>query len=116
MAKLILENMQFYAHHGHFEEERIIGGLFSVDLVVETDISACAESDRLDDAVDYSKIYEAVRHEMQIPAHLIEHLAKRIFDAVMKTSGKIIAATVTVSKLNPAIGGKMDKFSVEYSG
>jgi dihydroneopterin aldolase len=107
--------MEFYAHHGHFREEQIIGGRFSVDLVIDTDLTAVAESDELSDTVDYSRIYEIVRTEMVRPSKLLEHLAKRIIDAVYLVSADIKKVTVTVSKLNPTIGGKMDKFSVILS-
>jgi len=112
MGQLILHNMEFYAHHGHFREEQVIGGRFSVDLVIDTDLTAVSESNELSDAVDYSRIYEVVRTEMASPSKLLEHLAKRIIDAVYSVSDKINKVTVTVSKLNPAVGGKMDKFSV----
>jgi len=112
MGQLVLENMEFYAHHGHFKEEQIIGGHFSVDLVIDTDLTAVAASDNLSDTVDYSRIYEAVKTEMALPSKLLEHVAKRIIDAVYMVSADIKKVTVTVSKLNPAIGGKMDKFSV----
>jgi len=112
MAQLVLQNMEFYAHHGHFEEERIIGGRFLVDLTVDTDITKAAETDDLNDAVDYSKIYEAVRHEMAKPSRLLEHLARRIVDAVYAISGNISKVTVTVSKLNPSIGGSLQRFSM----
>jgi len=112
MGQLVLQNMEFYAHHGHYPEEQIIGGKFSVDLVIDTDISAAAISDSLPDAIDYSLIYEAVRKEMDHPSHLLEHLVERIMQAVYSVSDRIRKVTVTVSKLNPPVGGKMDKFSV----
>lgn len=112
MAQLVLQNMEFYAHHGHFDEEQIIGGRFRVDLVIETDISKAAESDNLHDAVDYSKVYQAIKHEMDVPSKLLEHLAQRIVNAVYKVSTSINKVTVTISKMNPVIGGKIDRFSV----
>jgi 7,8-dihydroneopterin aldolase/epimerase/oxygenase len=112
MAQLVLHNMEFYAHHGHFDEEQIIGGRFRVDMVIDTDISRAAETDNLNDAVDYSLVYHAVKHEMETPSKLLEHLARRVVDAVYGVSDRIEKVTVTVSKLNPAIGGHMDKFSV----
>lgn len=116
MAQLVLHNMEFYAYHGHFKEERIIGGRFAVDLIIETDITRAAETDSLTDTVDYSRIYDAVKNEMSSPSKLLEHLAKRIIDAVYRVSSDISKVTVTISKLNPAIGGKIDKFSVILSG
>jgi dihydroneopterin aldolase len=115
MGQLLLENMEFYAHHGHFSEEQIIGGRFTVDLVIETDFSKAAETDDLIDAVDYSRVYELVKAEMAKPSRLMEHLARRIVDAVYTASDKITLVRATVSKLNPAIGGHISKFSVIYS-
>jgi 7,8-dihydroneopterin aldolase/epimerase/oxygenase len=115
MGQLILENMEFYAFHGHFQEEQTIGGRFRVDLIIETDLKIPAETDQLEDAVDYSILYELVKKEMGKPSRLIEHLARRIADAIYEGSGNISGIKVTVSKLNPAIGGPMEKFSVVYS-
>ena len=112
MGQLLLENMEFYAHHGHFEEEQTIGGRFTVDLIIETNFTKASETDDLDDAVDYSHVYELVRDEMAKPSHLLEHLARRIADSVYSASSKVSQVKVTVSKLNPAIGGQMSKFSV----
>ncbi len=115
MGQLVLDNMEFLAHHGHFDEEQIIGGRFTVDLIIDTDFTRASETDDLADAVDYSMIYEAVKAEMAHPSRLLEHLAKRIVDAVYLVSGKITRVSATVSKLNPAIGGTMSRFSVIYT-
>lgn len=115
MGQLILDTMAFYAHHGHFIEEQTIGGRFTVDLVIDTDFSKAAETDNLEDGVDYSLVYEMVKAEMGKPSRLLEHLAHRIVDAVYTVSDRISRVTVTVSKLNPAIGGNMNKFSVIFT-
>jgi 7,8-dihydroneopterin aldolase/epimerase/oxygenase len=112
MGQLVLENMEFYAHHGHYDEEQTIGGKFTVDLIVDTDLSKPAETDNLEYALDYSKIYQVVQQEMGKPSRLLEHLAMRIIKAVYTASDRITSVKVTVSKLNPAIGGNMSKFSV----
>jgi dihydroneopterin aldolase len=112
MGQLVLENMEFYSYHGHYSEEQTIGGRFTVDLVIETDLTTAAETDMLDDAIDYSKVYEVVKTEMAKPSRLLEHLAMRIINAVYDVSERITNVKVTVSKLNPAIGGNMRKFSV----
>jgi dihydroneopterin aldolase len=112
MAQLALHNMEFYAHHGHFTEENIIGGRFRVDVVIETDVSKPASSDNLSDAVDYSQVYELVKREIHQVSHLIEHVAARIADCIHTEFKGIDQVTVTVFKLNPPVGGKMDYFSV----
>lgn len=112
MGQLVLDNMEFYAFHGHFAEERKIGGRFSVNAVIETDFQKAAITDDLNDAIDYSKVYEAVKAQMDIPSNLLEHLAVRIMDAIYAVSPLISSVTLTVSKHNPAIGGQMGRFSV----
>jgi 7,8-dihydroneopterin aldolase/epimerase/oxygenase len=112
MGQLVLENMEFYAHHGHYQEEQTIGGRFLVSLTIDTDLGKPAETDLLEDAVDYSEVYELVKNEMAKPSRLLEHLALRIIKAVYTVSDRITAVTVTVSKLNPAIGGNIQKFTV----
>ena len=49
---LELEGMEFRAHHGCLEREKIAGNDFVVDFRGEMDMSAAAESDRLEDAVN----------------------------------------------------------------
>jgi len=112
MGILTLSNMEFYARHGHYHEEQLTGGRYCVDLSVETDTDAAEMSDNLTDALDYSRLYEAVKHEMEIPSHLVEHLARRIMNAILKISDRITRVTLTVSKLNPPVGGQMDRFSI----
>jgi len=115
MAKLLLENMEFYAFHGHYAEEQTIGGRYRVDVEIETDISRAAETDALSDAVDYSRIYEIVRQEMGVVSHLIEHLTIRIARAIKDQMSIPGPVTVSVSKLNPPVGGKMDRFTISMT-
>lgn len=115
MAKLILENMEFYAYHGHYAEEQTIGGRYRVDVEIETDITRAGESDNLTDAVDYSRVYGIVKQEMGIVSHLMEHLVSRIGKAIKNQLDLGGPVTVTVSKLNPPVGGKMDRFTVSLT-
>jgi 7,8-dihydroneopterin aldolase/epimerase/oxygenase len=115
MAQLILDNMEFYSYHGHLAEEQIIGNRFIVDVTIDTDISRAADTDNLEDTIDYCMIYNLVKKEMDIPSRLLEHLARRITDSIYTASEKIMKVTVKVSKMNPAIGGSIQKFSVVFS-
>ena len=112
MGLIQLENMEFYAFHGHFKEEQIVGNKFLVDVTIDTDLEKPAKSDRLEDTLNYQKIYQIVRFEMTKKSHLLENIASRILDALYSTFSTIRSATVKISKLNPPIGGKMDCVSV----
>jgi 7,8-dihydroneopterin aldolase/epimerase/oxygenase len=112
MGVIQIENMEFYSFHGHFKEERIVGNKFLVNLSIETDMKAPAESDNLRDAVNYQRVYEIVKQQMEMKSHLLEHIAGRILDAIYSELNGITKATVKVSKMNPPMGGKIGSVSV----
>ena len=112
MGLIQIENMEFYSFHGHFKEERIVGNKFIVNLTIETDMKKPAESDNLKDAVNYQRVYEIVKQQMEMKSHLLEHIAGRILDAVYAEMEGITKATVKVSKMNPPMGGKIGSVSV----
>lgn len=112
MGVIRIEQMEFYSYHGHYEEERIVGNRFLVDLMMESDCLAASESDVLDDALDYQKAYELVRDEMNEKSFLLEHIAKRILDSLFENFDTLDKAEVKVSKLNPPMGGKIRAVSV----
>ena len=68
-----LEGMEFKAYHGCLEQEKVRGNLFTVDFRGELDLSAAAESDNLNDTLNYGEIYEIVAEEMSIPSELSIH-------------------------------------------
>lgn len=112
MGVIRIEQMEFYSYHGHYEEERIVGNRFLVDLMMETDCSAASQSDVLEDALDYQKAYELVREEMKQKSFLLEHIARRILDTLFNNFDNLELAEVKVSKLNPPMGGKIKAVSV----
>jgi 7,8-dihydroneopterin aldolase/epimerase/oxygenase len=115
MGLIQIENMEFYSFHGHFKEERIVGNKFLVDLTIETDMKLPAESDNLKDAVNYQRVYEIVKSQMEMKSHLLEHIAGRILDAIYSEMKGITRVTVKVSKMNPPMGGKIGSVNVVMS-
>jgi len=115
MGLIQIEGMEFYAFHGHFKEEQIVGNKFLIDVTIETDMEKPMESDSLKDAVNYQRAYEVVKREMQKKSHLLEHIAGRILNALYSDLGGIKKATVKVSKMNPPVGGRVNSVSVVVS-
>lgn len=115
MGLIKIENMEFYSFHGHFKEEQIVGNKFLVDLTIETDMQIPSQSDNLKDAVDYQRIYQITKLQMEKKSHLLEHIAGRIIDAIYAELTGIQKISVRVSKMNPPMGGKIGSVSVEMS-
>ena len=112
MGLIVIENMEFYAFHGHYREEQIVGNRFIVDLNIETDMTVSAKSDNLKDAVNYQKAYQIVKIQMDRRSYLLENIAGRILDALYAELEGIKKARVKVSKINPPMGGKIGSVSV----
>ncbi len=110
-----LEEMEFYAYHGHFKEEQIVGNKFLVNITIETDCSKAAKTDELEDALNYVSIYEITKEEMAVKSYLLESLVGRIINRIHSEFPQIISSKVKVSKLNPPMGGRMEKVSITFT-
>ena len=100
-----LEGMEFHSFHGVLEREKIAGNLFVVDFKGELDMRDAAESDNLEDALNYAEIYDVVAAEMAVPSELLEHIAGRIVKAVAEKFPELESFSVRVSKRRPPVAG-----------
>lgn len=116
MGKVILNDIRVYAFHGCMEEEERIGSDYIVNLEVETDMQKPAESDLLEDAVDYVLLNAIVKEEMSIRSRLLEHVAQRIIDRILEEFPKLKGIEVSVAKQNPPIGGDVREVCVCLKG
>ncbi|MEW5845496.1 MAG: dihydroneopterin aldolase [Bacteroidota bacterium] len=112
MAIIEIENMEFYAYHGCFKEEQVVGNQFQVSILIEADTQAAQKSDNLNDTINYQIVYNLIKKEMQQKSKLLEHVAERIVSAVHENFSDAKRVWVKVSKLNPPLGGKIEKVSV----
>jgi len=112
MGKIYLEDMEFYAYHGHFKEEQIVGNQFLVNMVIETNMEKASKSDSLEDTLNYQAVYQLIEKEMKKKSHLLENIARRILDAFYDQFTNIDHTWIKVSKINPPMGGKMKSVSV----
>jgi dihydroneopterin aldolase len=116
MGQISIENMEFYAFHGHYHEEQIVGSKFLVNLNIEADLDRASDSDALKDTINYQAVYRVVKEEMEKKSKLLESIAKRIIDSIYIHFEGIQKVTVKVSKMNPPIGGgRIEKVSVTLS-
>lgn len=112
MAYIDIENMDFYAFHGCFAEERQIGTRFKVNLRIEVDTTRAQQSDSLDDTVNYLSVYQLVKRQMSIPSKLLEHVAERIAANLLLEFTPISYVRVKVTKCHPPLGGQMEGVAV----
>jgi dihydroneopterin aldolase len=97
-----LKQVKFFAHHGLYPEERVIGNDYLVDLSISflpklgtiTDIS---------DSINYTTLYEITKKEMASATDMLETLAMNIVAACHLHFPQIKSASISIQKLHPPI-------------
>ena len=120
MAFITLEGMRFFAHHGLYEEERVIGTHFLLDISIETDISAVGikEEDGMDkviNTINYETVYEICAIQMKNTQKLLESVLANIIYGLKWQFQTIYVVKVKIRKLHPPLGGQVDAASIETS-
>ena len=113
MGRILLKNIHIYAYHGCMIEEKKIGSDYIVNLTVNADLSLSSVTDKLEDTVDYVTLLAIVKKEMSIRSKLLENVVDRIVNQIFNTFLKVNKITVSVSKINPPIGGNVEEVCVE---
>jgi len=112
MGTIKLQNIRTFSFHGCLMEESKIGSDYSIDLEIKTDMRKSAVSDELHDTVDYVHLNKVVVEEMAIRSKLLEHVAHRIIKRIFDEIPAVSRVIVSVSKLNPPIGGDVEAVTV----
>jgi len=104
----------FYAYHGVMEDEQNLGGKFELDVEMEGDFSAAAETDSLKGTVDYEQVYKFIRSTvLEKKYYLLEALAHVIASGLLREYGPIEQVTVRIRKPHPPVRGVVDYVEVE---
>ena len=110
---ITLDDIRCYAYHGVFDQERVVGGDYTVSLrLTLTDASLAVEHDQLDGTVNYGEVYQLVLREMAQPSALLEHVAGRLLQSLFDSFPLIAEAEVQVRKVNPPMGADCGGASV----
>ena len=112
MSRIQLKNIRVFANHGCLSEEEKIGSDYLVNLSVDANLLHAAQTDELDDTVDYVSLNSIVKEEMAKRSKLLENVGYRIIEHILSKHTEVTFVTVTVSKINPPIGGDVEAVSV----
>lgn len=101
--RIVLTGLRVFGHHGVYEHERRDGQEFVVDLTVWVDLDRAAETDDLDDTLNYGAL--ATRAAEIVggkPRNLLESVGAEIANEVMQDP-RPHAVEVTIHKPNAPI-------------
>jgi dihydroneopterin aldolase len=116
MGVIAVEGLQFYAHHGYYKEEQVLGGKYMVDIYMTLDITEAADSDVLSKTINYEEIYRLTKEEMEAHSKLIEHVCNNILIKIKNRYPQLTHLKVRVSKHNPPMKGNVERVYVELEG
>jgi len=105
--------MVFYAYHGTSAAERKTGNRFEVDIEVWADLSAPGKSDKLEDTISYTRIYQITNEFFQDKKYnLVERVGYLLADKILNEfrPEKVI---VRIRKMIPPIPGNLDHIEIE---
>ncbi len=103
MDAIEVNGIRSYGYTGFLAEERILGQWFQVDLTFWLDLQTSANSDNLEDTVDYRQTIEIVKHIIKTGKFtLVEKLAEVIAQQIL-TINAISQVRVRLCKPAPPI-------------
>ena len=111
-----INGIKLYAFHGCLPEEEKIGGNYVVDVMLNTNFSSAAQTDNLNETIDYVDVNRIVAEEMAIRSKLIEHVGQRIITRLKKELPRIEGVYIKVTKLSPPINGDVDAVAISIEG
>ncbi|NES81338.1 MAG: dihydroneopterin aldolase [Moorea sp. SIO2B7] len=99
MDKVIIKNLLVYSILGINPDERVKRQPIVINLVLETDIKKAATSDKIEDAVNYSKLSELIITHVEASSDLlIEKLITDIARLIFAEFLTVQKATIRIEK------------------
>ncbi|MDT8887346.1 dihydroneopterin aldolase [Aquirufa regiilacus] len=98
-----LEEVRFFANHGLFPEERILGNWFLLTVRVSKQVHGI-QFEQIEETFDYGKIYTICQEVMAEPVDLLETVAQRIANKLKQSFCDIMSYEIHVWKEQPPLG------------
>lgn len=108
-----IDNLRMHAYHGVLPQERIVGNDYVIKIKVGTDWLKAADTDDVNDTLDYSKLAATIKREMAQQSALLEHVAGRIVNAIKAEHTNVTSIHLRITKIAPPMSADCDGAGVE---
>ena len=112
-STIFVNDIQLHAYHGVMPQEQLTGNDYLVSVSAQYPIDKAITTDDVQHTLNYAMVYDIVKEEMGISSKLVEHVAGRIAQHLMKHFADISAVRVRVTNLNPPMGAQCAGAGVE---
>ena len=99
MDHIQIKELEVFANHGVLKQENELGQNFFVSVDLTVDTSKAAESDDIEDAVNYVEVAELIHSETKRNTfQLIEHLAGHLAEQILLTFPLVKSLSLRIDK------------------
>ena len=113
MLSIHLQNLQFKSYHGLYEEEKILGNIFIVNLIVKYQ-PASLPIINIEQTINYEDLFSLIEKRMLIATELLETLVTEIAEEIFDKCKNIEEIYISITKQNPPIAGFSGNVAVSF--
>lgn len=106
-----LADARFYAYHGYYPEEQVLGNEFIVNVEVGFE-REWDHDDDIEKTVNYEQLYAITREEMGEARKLLETVAQAILKRIHSGFPFVDFISVRITKRNPPFGGDLSNAEI----
>ena len=112
MLSIQLNNLSFFAYHGLYDEEKISGNDFVVNVLIH--FHPQHKVDSIDQTIDYVSVYELIEKRMQIATPLLETIVMDLSSLILERFVIAEFVSIELTKQKPPIHNFKGTVSVKY--
>ena len=116
MDKIYLKNVEIFANHGVFQEEKTLGQKFILDLELTLSLEEAGKTGDLTKSVHYGELCHGIEKEFtKVSYDLIETAAEKVAEYTLVNYPMVQGVKVTLKKPWAPIGRHLDYAAVEIT-
>ena len=112
MFTIHLNNLQFHSFHGVYDEERVLGNVYVVNVELTIDGDEAVTS--LDQTVNYESVYAIIAQRMKLPTPLLETVAQDLAKLIYAADSRIRSVVINIQKKYPPLATIQGHVGVTY--
>ena len=109
--RISLNDVHFFGYHGMYEEEKILGNTFIVNLYVDV-LPAQVVIKSISETIDYVTLFELVKLRMAKPTPLLETIVSELAETILQNYSTVSEVFIKITKLQVAIKSLEGNMSV----
>lgn len=109
-----LVDILLHGYHGLFEEEKLVGNTFKINVTVVYQPNSFPIT-QLVDTIDYGAVFSILKDQMQIATPLLETVAAHFSLAVFEQFSTAQEISIHIQKMVPPIVGMVGSVAVELT-